>query len=129
VSVLTQQKNEYLNELTDNKTQIEKLESELKEIDFQKEESYKISIADIKKSVTDLKNVNDYIDQILALSNYAPIAILLRMNGQMKLEHLAKSVGMDPIVLDNQLQTLNQRDLIDIRSDGLVVANIPSSHS
>lgn len=129
VNVLTQQKNEYLNELTDNKTQIEKLENELKEIDFQKEESYKLSIADIKKSVTDLKNVNDYIDQILALSNYAPIAILLRMNGQMKLEHLAKSVGMDPIVLDNQLQTLHQRDLIDIRSDGLVVANIPSSHS
>jgi hypothetical protein len=48
------------------------------------------------------------------------------MGNEMTLEALAKSVGMDPIVLDNQLQVLHNRDLIDIRNDGMIVANIPS---
>ncbi len=126
ISTITQQKNEYLNELSDKKNQIEEVKIELEEIKSQKEESYEESVAEFKQSVNKLSNVNEYIDTILSLSNYAPIAILLRMNGEMKLEHLAKSVGMDPIVLDNQLQPLNQRDLIDIRRDGLVVAKIPS---
>jgi chromosome segregation ATPase len=129
VNFLTEQKNEYLNEITDNKSQIEKLQKELEEINAQEDEKLKKAISEYKKSTTDLKHVNEYVDKILALSNYAPITILLRMNGEMKLEHLAKSVGMDPIVLDNQLQPLHQRDLIDIRSDGLIVANIPSPDS
>ncbi|MFX0084680.1 MAG: hypothetical protein ACFFAU_03320 [Candidatus Hodarchaeota archaeon] len=127
VSVLTDQKNEYLNEITENKNLIEHLEKEIKEIKDKKDEQYKESIAEFKKSTTDLRNMNDYVDKVLSLSNFAPITILLSMNGEMKLDHLAKSVGMDPIVLDNQLQPLYQRDLIDIRSDGMIVANIPSS--
>ena len=74
-----------------------------------------------------IRNINDYIEQVLSLSNYAPITILIRMNGEMSLEALAKSVGMDPIVLENQLKPLHQRDLIDLRHDGRVVANIPTS--
>ncbi len=127
VNVLTDQKNEYLNEITENKNLIEHLEKEIKEIKDKKDEKYKELIAEFKKSTTDLRNVNDYVDKVLSLSNFAPITILLSMNGEMKLDHLAKSVGMDPIVLDNQLQPLYQRDLIDIRSDGMIVANIPSS--
>ncbi|MHA2389417.1 MAG: hypothetical protein ACXACW_11925, partial [Candidatus Hodarchaeales archaeon] len=79
------------------------------------------------QALTKVRNINDYIEQVLSLSNYAPITILIRMNGEMSLEALAKSVGMDPIVLENQLQPLHQRDLIDLKHDGRVVANIPTS--
>ena len=47
--------------------------------------------------------------------------------GEMSLKALAQSVGMDPIVLENQLQPLNQHDLIDIRTDGKVRAKLPPS--
>ncbi|MHA1330361.1 MAG: hypothetical protein ACTSR2_04705, partial [Candidatus Hodarchaeales archaeon] len=80
-----------------------------------------------QKSFTRIKNVNEYIESVLSLSNFAPITILVRMNGKMTLDALAKSVGMDPLVLENQLQPLHQRDLIDIRNDGLIVANIPNN--
>ncbi|MFX0051798.1 MAG: hypothetical protein ACFE8U_10970 [Candidatus Hermodarchaeota archaeon] len=62
----------------------------------------------------------------MSFSNIAPLTILLRMGNEMNLDSLAKSVGMDPIVLDQQLQDLHRRDLIDIRHDGLIVANVPS---
>jgi hypothetical protein len=45
--------------------------------------------------------------------------------GEMTMDALAQSVGMDPIVLENQLQPLNNRDLIDIKSDGRIIAKIP----
>ena len=112
--------------LTESKIHGDTLNSEIKEL---KEKVASSSATQATRSITKLQNVNDYIEQVLSLSNYAPITILVRMNGRMSLDALAKSVGMDPIVLENQLQPLHKRDLIDIKHDGLVVANIPSSES
>jgi hypothetical protein len=50
------------------------------------------------------------------------------MNGEMILESLAESVGMNPTVLENQLLPLHQRNLIDIRHDGRLFAKIPESN-
>ncbi|MHA2305873.1 MAG: hypothetical protein ACXACU_10820, partial [Candidatus Hodarchaeales archaeon] len=61
-TTLTQQKNEYLNELADNKNRIELFEKELEEIKTQKEEIYEESVVEFKQSVNKLTNVNEYID-------------------------------------------------------------------
>ncbi|MFW9854952.1 MAG: hypothetical protein ACFFFG_07815 [Candidatus Thorarchaeota archaeon] len=97
----------------------------LRDIEATKNAGPAISLTDIQKTSSKLKNMNEYIDQVLQLSNFSMITILLRMNGKMSLDHLAKSVGMDPLVLENQLQPLHQRNLIDIQSDGQIIANIP----
>ncbi len=68
-----------------------------------------------------------WLEQCLSFSNFAPLTILLRMDREMPLDTLAKSVGMDPLVLNQQLQALHKRDLIDIRHDGKIVANVPSA--
>ncbi|NHJ02475.1 MAG: hypothetical protein EAX86_10095 [Candidatus Heimdallarchaeota archaeon] len=99
-------------------------ENEQLKVDLEKEKKHVEEIS-LAKKMTQIENMNEYIDQVLSLSNFAPITILLRMNGRMSLEALAKSVGMDPIVLKQQLNPLHQRDLIDIGRDGEIVANIP----
>jgi chromosome segregation ATPase len=116
----TQSKN-----ITDYKIQVDEINSELKEAK-NRESDFKLTKV-TTQTLNKVRNINDYIEQVLSLSNYAPIAILIRMDGEMSLEALAKSVGMDPIVLENQLKPLHQRDLIDLKHDGRVVANIPIS--
>ncbi len=111
--------------ITEYKIKIDGIKAELKEA---KDQESDIKLTKVTtQALTKVRNINDYIEQVLSLSNYAPITILIRMNGEMSLEALAKSVGMDPIVLENQLQPLHQRDLIDLKHDGRVVANIPTS--
>ncbi|MHA1995374.1 MAG: hypothetical protein ACW97Z_12600 [Candidatus Hodarchaeales archaeon] len=111
--------------ITEYKIEIDGIKAELKEA---KDQESDIKLTKVTtQALTKVRNINDYIEQVLSLSNYAPITILIRMNGEMSLEALAKSVGMDPIVLENQLQPLHQRDLIDLKHDGRVVANIPTS--
>ncbi|MHA2154876.1 MAG: hypothetical protein ACXABU_06025 [Candidatus Hodarchaeales archaeon] len=111
--------------ITEYKIEIDGIKAELKET---KDQESDIKLTKVTtQALTKVRNINDYIEQVLSLSNYAPITILIRMNGEMSLEALAKSVGMDPIVLENQLQPLHQRDLIDLKHDGRVVANIPTS--
>ena len=116
----TQSKN-----ITEYKIQVDAINSELKEAKEHESDSKLVKVT--TQAFNKVRNVNDYIEQVLSLSNYAPITILIRMNGEMSLDALAKSVGMDPIVLENQLKPLHQRDLIDLKHDGRVVANIPTS--
>ena len=111
--------------LIEYKIEIDKVNAELEEA---KDRESEIKLTKITtQTLNRVRNINDYIEQVLSLSNYAPITILIRMNGEMSLDALAKSVGMDPIVLENQLKPLHQRDLIDLKHDGRVVANIPTS--
>ncbi|WP_455464022.1 hypothetical protein, partial [Candidatus Hodarchaeum mangrovi] len=113
LTILLEQNEKIMKEITNYRVSIDELKKELEE-------------EKTKQSLNEMRNVNEYIEQVLSLSNYAPIAILVRMNGEMSLESLAKSVGMDPIVLENQLQPLHKRDLIDIKRDGRIIANIPN---
>lgn len=106
------------------KHQIEQLQDELEAEKTKERESKELYLQDIQ--LTRTKKKSDWLEQCLSYSNFAPLTILLRMGNEMSLDALAKSVGMDPIVLDNQLQVLYKRDLIDIRLDGMIVANIPS---
>ncbi|PWI48024.1 hypothetical protein CEE45_08980 [Candidatus Heimdallarchaeota archaeon B3_Heim] len=111
--------------ITDYIIEIDKVNAELEEAKKRESDIKQTKIT--AQTLNKVRNINDYIEQVLSLSNYAPITILIRMNGEMSLEALAKSVGMDPIVLENQLKPLHQRDLIDLKHDGRVVANIPTS--
>jgi chromosome segregation ATPase len=104
-------------EVTESKIKLDEIKAELEEAKDRKEQDQRL------KTLNKVQNVNEYIEQVLSLSNYAPITILVRM-GEMNLDALAQSVGMDPIVLENQLQRLHQHDLIDIRNDGTIRANI-----
>ncbi|MFX1516710.1 MAG: hypothetical protein ACFFC6_10395 [Promethearchaeota archaeon] len=105
-------------------TEIEKLQEELEEEKAKEPEMPGIHLRDIQLARAQSKA--EWLEQCLSYSNFAPLAILIRMGNEMTLDALAKSVGMDPIVLDNQLKALHNRDLIDIRNDGMIVANIPS---
>ena len=111
-------------EVTSKKIQFDEITMELEEV--KKREVENQAVKETTRTLTRVRNINEYIEQVLSLSNYSPITILVRM-GEMSLAALAQSVGMDPIVLENQLQPLNNRDLIDIKSDGRIIANIPKS--
>ena len=119
---LLEQNEKIMKEISNYRVSIDELKRDLEE---EKNKQSKQVSEKTKRSLNQMRNVNEYIEQVLSLSNYAPITILVRMNGEMSLESLAKSVGMDPIVLENQLQPLHQRDLIDIKKNGRVIANIP----
>lgn len=106
------------------KNKIEQLQDELEEEKNKERESKELRLHDIQ--LTRTKKKADWLEKCLSYSNFAPLTILLRMGNEMSLDALAKSVGMDSIVLDNQLQVLHKRNLIDIRLDGMIVANIPS---
>jgi len=117
------EKNELLTkEVTSNKIQLDKIGMELEEA--KKRDLENEAVQETTRTLKKVRNINEYVEQVLSLSNYSPITILVRM-GEMTLDALAQSVGMDPIVLENQLQPLNNRDLIDIKSDGTIIANIP----
>jgi myosin heavy subunit len=109
-------------EITSRKIKLDEVSMELEEV--KKREVDNVAVKETTRTLTKVRNINEYIEQVLSLSNYSPITILVRM-GEMSLVALAQSVGMDPIVLENQLQPLNNRDLIDIKSDGRIIANIP----
>jgi len=111
-------------EVTSKKIQLDEISMELEEV--KKREVENQAVKETTRTLTKVRNINEYVEQVLSLSNYSPITILVRM-GEMSLAALAQSVGMDPIVLENQLQPLNNRDLIDIKSDGRIIANIPKS--
>jgi DNA repair exonuclease SbcCD ATPase subunit len=125
ITNLLEQNEKLSKEATENKINMESINRELSELK-EREASSKFTEKD-SQTLTKVQNINEYIEQVLSLSNFAPITILVRMNGEMSLDALAKSVGMDPIVLENQLQPLNQRDLIDIKHDGRVVAKFSST--
>ncbi|MHA2277538.1 MAG: hypothetical protein ACXAC2_17300, partial [Candidatus Kariarchaeaceae archaeon] len=122
IADLVKQNDEMSKETTEYKIELESVNSELS-ILKKREEKATFSEKD-SLTLSKVQDINEYIEQVLSLSNFAPITILVRMNGEMSLDALAKSVGMDPIVLENQLQPLNQRDLIDIKHDGRVVAKM-----
>ena len=109
-------------EVTSKKIQLDEISMELEEV--KKREVENQAVKETTRTLTKVRNINEYIEQVLSLSNYSPITILVRM-GEMSLAALAQSVGMDPIVLENQLQPLNNRDLIDIKTDGTIIAKIP----
>ena len=130
-TVMDTQLNEFLKnndlltkEVTSKKIQLDEISMELEEV--KKREVENQAVKETTRTLTKVRNINEYVEQVLSLSNYSPITILVRM-GEMSLAALAQSVGMDPIVLENQLQPLNNRDLIDIKSDGRIIANIPKS--
>ncbi|MHA2247255.1 MAG: hypothetical protein ACXADY_20080 [Candidatus Hodarchaeales archaeon] len=107
--------------LTEQKIKTDQIQAELDE-QLSKQKS-RLSLDEIQAKKVASKA--EWLEHCLSYSNFAPLTILLKMNGQMSLKALAKSVGMDPIVLNQQLQVLNQRDLVDIRGDGDIVANLP----
>ncbi|MFW9904382.1 MAG: hypothetical protein ACFFFH_08630 [Candidatus Thorarchaeota archaeon] len=117
--------------LGDNQQKVKELIEQVKELKEELEEEKKkgseasgLHLHDIQ--LARARSKAEWLEQCLSYSNFAPLTILIRMGNEMTLDALAKSVGMDPIVLDNQLQVLHNRDLIDIRNDGMIVANIPS---
>ena len=120
VSELLESSKQQSEEITENRIKLDKLQADLEE------EREKSKQAQAAQQIEKVQSINEYIEQVLSLSNFAPITILVRM-GEMSLKALAQSVGMDPIVLENQLQPLNQHDLIDIRTDGKVRAKLPPS--
>jgi chromosome segregation ATPase len=120
VSKLLEKLNQLETDLRSQKSQYEQL---LEGKSKQKEEEI-LALKDIQYAK--IQGRAEWLEQCLSFSNFAPITILLRMGNEMKLDSLAKSVGMDPIVLDQQLQELHRRDLIDIRHDGTIVANVPA---
>ncbi|UCG90395.1 MAG: hypothetical protein JSU57_01300 [Candidatus Heimdallarchaeota archaeon] len=123
VEELSQKHDEAEKVAKEQKQQIEQLQIELEE-SAKDTESQRLYLRDIQLAQAESKA--DWLEQCLSYSNFAPLTILLRMGNEMPLDSLAKSVGMDPIVLDNQLQVLHKRDLIDIRRDGIIVVNIPT---
>lgn len=112
--------------MTELKHQVKQLQVELEE-EKKKEAEREIHLQDLQLAKAESRS--EWLEQCLSHSNFAPLSILLRMGNEMSLESLAKSVGMDPIVLNNQLQVLHKRDLIDIRNNGMIVANIPNLES
>ncbi|UCG01277.1 MAG: hypothetical protein JSW11_16875 [Candidatus Heimdallarchaeota archaeon] len=125
VDELTQKYEDNQQKVTDLNQQVEKLQVELEEERTKEPESMGLQLRDIQ--LTRAESKAEWLEQCLSYSNFAPLTILIRMGNEMTLDALAKSVGMDPIVLDNQLQVLHKRDLIDIQHDGLIVANIPTT--
>jgi len=123
IDELTQKNDKITKELTEQKEHYEQLQQELEE-EKAKEDEKLLHIRDIQLAKSQSKA--EWLEQCLSYSNFAPLTILLRMGKEMDLEALAKSVGMDPLVLENQLQALHKRDLIDISNKGVVTANIPS---
>ncbi len=121
---LSQKYDDSENVVKEQKQQIEQLQEEIKE-KTKEIESQTIHLRDLQLAQAESRA--DWLEQCLSYSNFAPLTILLRMGNEMSLDSLAKSVGMDPIVLDNQLQVLHKRDLIDIRGDGMVVVKLPTS--
>ncbi|MFX0051800.1 MAG: hypothetical protein ACFE8U_10980 [Candidatus Hermodarchaeota archaeon] len=119
VTELLEKHNQLQINLRSQKNQYEQL---LEDKSKQKEEEI-LALKDIQYAK--IQSRAEWLEQCLSFSNFAPITILLRMGNEMNLESLAKSVGMDPIVLDQQLQELHRRDLIDIRHDGTIIANVP----
>jgi myosin heavy subunit len=109
-------------EVTSKKIEFDQITMELEEA--KKREVENQAVKETTRTLTKVRNINEYIEQVLSLSNYSPITILVRMR-EMSLDALAQSVGMDPIVLENQLQPLHNRDLIDIKTDGTIIAKIP----
>ena len=110
--------------INEKKQQIEQLQVELDE-----EKAKEIERKELQLMNTQIARANskaNWLEKCLSYSNFAPLTILLQIGNEMSLNSLAKSVGMDPIVLDNQLQVLYRRDLIDIRPDGMIVAKIPT---
>jgi len=122
ISDLIKKNEDLTEEVTSGKILLDEIGIELEEV--KKREVENQAIQETTRILTKVRNINEYVEQVLSLSNYSPITILVRM-GEMTLDALAQSVGMDPIVLENQLQPLNNRDLIDIKSDGRIIANIP----
>ncbi|MFX1423751.1 MAG: hypothetical protein ACFFB2_15680 [Promethearchaeota archaeon] len=112
--------------MTELKHQVKQLQVELEE-EKKKEAEREIHLQDLQLAKAESRS--EWLEQCLSHSNFAPLSILLRMGNEMSLESLAKSVGMDPIVLNNQLQVLHKRDLIDIRNNGMIVANLPNLES
>ena len=123
VNELTARNDEISNEIKEQKHQFEELQKELDE-EKAKADERALKLRDIQLAKNQSRA--EWLEQCLSYSNFSPLTILLRMGNEMDLESLAKSVGMDPIVLDNQLQVLHKRDLIDIRRDGMIIANIPT---
>jgi len=121
---LSQKYDDSENVVKEQKQQIEQLQEEIEE-KTKEIESQTIHLRDLQLAQAESRA--DWLEQCLSYSNFAPLTILLRMGNEMSLDSLAKSVGMDPIVLDNQLQVLHKRDLIDIRGDGMVVVKLPTS--
>ena len=116
-------KNDEINEkMIELNVKCDKLEADLEK---QAKQPQRPLLEDIKYAK--IRGRAQWLEQCLSFSNFAPLTILLRMDGEMPLDTLAKSVGMDPLVLNQQLQALHKRDLIDIRHDGKVVANVPSA--
>jgi uncharacterized membrane protein YheB (UPF0754 family) len=122
ITELVEKNEELTKEVISNKIQLDKIGMELEEA--KKREVENEAAQETARTLTKVRNINEYVEQVLSLSNYSPITILVRM-GEMTMDALAQSVGMDPIVLENQLQPLNNRDLIDIKSDGRIIAKIP----
>ena len=122
IEELSQKYEDQQQKVTDLTKETEDLEKELEE--EKAKETPGLHLRDIQLARAQSKA--DWLEQCLSYSNFGPLTILIRMGNEMTLDALAKSVGMDPIVLDNQLQVLHNRDLIDIRNDGMIVANIPT---
>ncbi|MHA2226272.1 MAG: hypothetical protein ACXAC8_13770 [Candidatus Hodarchaeales archaeon] len=117
---LVQQNEKLQTQITDQEAQYQQLKREMEE----KIQETTLHLRNIQ--IAKIRSKAEWLEQCLSYSNFAPLTILYRMNGKMSLDSLAKSVGMDTLVLQNQLNALHQRDLIDFRHDGTVVANIPS---
>ena len=124
VEELSQKHEDNLLKITDLTKEIKEVKAELEEEKAKETDTSGFQLRDIQLARAQSKS--DWLEQCLSYSNFAPLTILIRMGNEMTLDSLAKSVGMDPIVLDNQLKVLHNRDLIDIRNDGMIVANIPS---
>lgn len=121
---LTQKFTQQQKVLTEQKIKTDQIQAELDEQLSKQKAQLSLEAIQVKK----VASKAEWLEHCLSYSNFAPLTILLRMNGQMSLKALAKSVGMDPIVLNQQLQSLIQRDLVDIRGDGDIVANLPPTN-
>ncbi|MCK5604745.1 hypothetical protein KAR91_22840, partial [Candidatus Pacearchaeota archaeon] len=104
----------------------QKHQIEQQQVELDEEKAKKIETQIVKTQIARANSKANWLEKCLSYSNFAPLTILLQIGNEMSLDSLAKSVGMDPIVLDNQLQVLYRRDLIDIRCDGMIVAKIPT---
>ncbi|MFX0211919.1 MAG: hypothetical protein ACFFDT_38445, partial [Candidatus Hodarchaeota archaeon] len=118
VEELSQKLEDNQQKVTELSEQVTELKKELEEEKAKEPEAQALHLRDIQLARAQSKV--DWLEQCLSYSNFAPLTILIRMGNKMTLDALAKSVGMDPIVLDNQLQVLHNRDLIDIRNDGMI---------
>ena len=121
---LTQKFAQQQKELTEQKIKTDQIQAELDEQLSKQKSRLSLEVIQLKK----VTSRAEWLEHCLSYSNFAPLTILLRIGGQMSLKALAKSVGMDPIVLNQQLQSLISRDLVDVRGDGDIVANLPPTN-